>query len=112
VDNKYPDSESHKNPTHRSNIPTRKHFLVVLAIPLVFLLVGIALLSIAALVGLIFVIVAIAITVGIVMAAVRLKRQSKIDTEPAQWKTRTLPLTSLIIIVGLAICIFVMFSNR
>jgi hypothetical protein len=92
--------------------PTRKHFLIALVVPLTTLLVGIFLLSTAVLVGLIFVIVAIAIAAGIVMAAVRLKQQSKVDTEPAQWKTRTLPLTSLILIAGLAIFIFVIFSNH
>jgi hypothetical protein len=87
-----------------------KHYLFALAVPLLILLAGIFLLSVAALLGMIIIIVAIAMTVGIVMAAVRINRQRNLDAEPAQWKTRTLPVTSLILIVGLASLIFFIFA--
>lgn len=91
--------------------PTPKYFLVALAVPLVILLTGIFLLSVTALVGLIAIIVAIALVAGILMAALRIAYQKKSETEPAQWKTRTIPLTSLILILGLSILIFFTFSR-
>lgn len=90
--------------------PSLKHFLVALTVPFVVLLAGVFLLSLVTLLGLILIIVAIAITVGIIMAAVRLKHQ-RMDAEQAQWRTRTLPLTSLILIVGLAVLLFCIFAS-
>ena len=89
--------------------PTRKHFLIALAFPLVILLTGIFLWSAVALLGLILIIVSIAITAGMLMAAVRIKRQSSSEVEAARWETRTFPLTSLLLIVGIASALFYAF---
>lgn len=91
--------------------PTLKYFLIALSVPLVILLAGIFLLSVTALVGLIAIIVAIALVAGILMAALRIAYHKKSETEPAPWKTKTLPLTSLILILGLSTLIFFIFSR-
>ena len=91
--------------------PTLKHLLIALAVPLVIFLVGVFLLSVAALLGLIVIIVAIAITAGMLMVALRITYQKNLDNEPAQWKTKTFPLTSLILIVGLSTLIFLVFAR-
>lgn len=91
--------------------PTLKHVLIALAFPLVIFLVGVFLLSIAALIGLIVIIVAIAIAAGMLMVALRITYQKNLDTEPAQWKTKTFPLTSITLIVGLATLIFFLFAR-
>lgn len=102
------DVDSGSRPT---KAPVLKHLLIGLAVPLIVFLAGIYMLSVATLIGLIVVIVAIAITVGILMAAWRMIRQSNLDIEPAQWKTKTFPLASLILIVGLSLIVFFIFSG-
>lgn len=97
--------------TRSAGKPTLKHVLIALTVPLAVLLLGVLLFSIAALVGLILIIVAIALAAGIVMAALRISYQKHSDAESARWKTRTLPLTSLVLIAGLATLIFFWFAN-
>ena len=85
--------------------------MIALAVPLAILLIGFSLLSIATLIGLIIVIVAIGIMAGMLVAGLRIVYQKRSGTEPAAWRTRTLPLTSLVLIVGLSVLIFFIFAQ-
>lgn len=87
--------------------PALKHILLGFLVPLIIALTGFY--YAAMLIGLILIIVSIALTAGILMAAFRINHQKNLETEPPQWKTKTFPLTSLILIIGLSVIVFFIF---
>lgn len=93
-------------------VSTKTKAVIFLSIPVVFLAAGILIASVAAVLSLILIIAAIAVTVGIIVAAVRIQRHKNLSPEEKKlWRYQTYPWLSFLLIAGSVIFLALVYSH-
>lgn len=91
---------------------TKTKAIIFLSIPVVFLAAGILVASVAAVLSLILIIAAVAVTVGIIVAAIRIQRHKNLSPEEKKlWRYQTYPWLSFLLIAGSVIFLALVYSH-
>lgn len=93
-------------------VSTKTKAIIFLSIPVVFLAAGILVASVAAVLSLILIIAAVAVTVGIIVAAIRIQRHKNLTPEEKKlWRYQTYPWLSFLLIAGSVIFLALVYTH-
>lgn len=104
--------KSTNTPPQKKLLSTKTKAIIFLSIPVLFLAAGILVASVAAVLSLILIIAAVAVTVGIIVAAIRIQRHKNLSPEEKKlWRYQTYPWLSFLLIAGSVIFLALVYSH-